>query len=66
MISLRLRAHRKQLICLLPLHPKRSGSRQSGGDLILVASSTAPYLRRLVVYHQSPRYTEPDEPPHAA
>ena len=64
---LRLRSTRGRLCCLIAL-PTRD--RAAGGfvrELALVASPTAPYLRRWIVYRRgADPPTPPDEPPRAA
>lgn len=50
--SLRLRAARGRLLCLISLPLRGDASSGLARELALVASASAPHLRRLTVYRQ--------------
>lgn len=66
-LAVRLRQVAWQILIRVAL-PQRGGSRDSAGrELVLVASPTPPYLRRLTVYHGRNRLEpQPFDPPRAA
>ena len=63
---LRLRSARGRLLCLVALPDRTGATGRFAAELALIASSTAPCLRRLTVLHGLDSGVHPDGAPRAA